>query len=79
VTGQEQLRSIDGETADPESSRPLRGALAYTFDGVLTMNPAGVIKQANHSACGILGRPIDMLIGRRVACRRVKDPVRGIR
>jgi hypothetical protein len=42
VTGQEQLRSIDGETADPESSRPLRGALAYTFDGVLTMNPCAV-------------------------------------
>jgi signal transduction histidine kinase len=79
VTGQEQLRSVDCEAADSKSCRPLRGALAYTFDGVLTINPAGVIKQANHSACGILGQPLDTLIGRRVQdfvqVRRTSVPI----
>jgi len=79
VPGEEQLRSIDCEAGDPESNRSLRGALAYTFDGVLTMNPAGVIRQANHSACGILGQPLDMLIGRRVQdfvqVRRTSVPI----
>jgi signal transduction histidine kinase len=79
LDAQKQLRSIDCEVADPGSSQPLRGALAYTFDGVLTINPAGVIKQANHSACAILGQPLDMLVGRRVQdfvqVRRTSVPI----
>jgi signal transduction histidine kinase len=79
VTDQEQLRSIDCEPADPGSGLSFHGALAYTFDGVLTMNPAGVISQANHSACGILGQPLDMLIGKRVQdfvqVRRTSVPI----
>jgi len=78
VAGQKQLRSVDSEAA-PAAPLGLRGALAYTFDGILTMNSAGVIKQANHSACGILGHPPDLLIGRRVQefvqVRRTSVPI----
>jgi signal transduction histidine kinase len=79
VTGQKQLRSVDCEVAEAGSEYALRGALAYTFDGILTMSPAGVITQANHSACGILGQPLDLLIGRRVQdfvqVRRTSVPI----
>jgi hypothetical protein len=37
VAGQKQLRSVDSEAAPP-GPLGLRGALAYTFDGILTMN-----------------------------------------
>jgi len=78
VTGQNQRR-VDCEVGDLGTSRALRGPLAYTFDGILTMNSAGVIKRANHSACGILGQPLDMLIGRRVQdfvqVRRTSVPI----
>jgi signal transduction histidine kinase len=53
--------------------------LAYTFDGVLTMNAAGVISRANLSACGILGQPLDLLVGKRVQdfvqVRRTSVPI----
>jgi signal transduction histidine kinase len=79
LDAEKQLRSVECEAADPGSGQPLRGALAYTFDGVLTMGPSGVIRQANHAACGILGQPLDMLVGRRVhdfvQVRRTSVPI----
>jgi signal transduction histidine kinase len=79
VAGKKKRQFVDCVVDDPGSSQALRGALAYTFDGILMMSPAGVIQQANHSACGILGRPLDKLIGRRVQdfvqVRRTSVPV----
>jgi signal transduction histidine kinase len=66
LVGQKLRFPVELAAGDSGIPQALRSPLPYTFDGILTMNAAGLIQQANHSACAILGQPLDLLVGRRV-------------
>lgn len=73
------LQSVPGPAGGFPAVPLLCGALAYTFDGIVILSPLGCIKQVNHSACSILGQPIESLIGKSiedfVAVRRTPVPL----